>query len=245
MKLNYCFANHIFEIETAFPYFHDFAKEYLTEEKPEFTLKTTKEEVEEWKSSHKDCDGFNLDYIETLVLHAKIASVLSLFDAFILHGSTIYVDEPKNAFVFTAPSGTGKSTHVSILRKVYGNRINIINDDKPFLSYNSKDNTFDVFGSPWNGKERLSNNISGSLKGIFVVKQAKTNKVSKLSPDEAVSKLITQLYMPKGMEESKHSLKALASLVKCIPIYILEVNMSEEAGNTSFEVMLKLIEESK
>ena len=241
---NFCFANHIFKINATFPYFLEFAKDYLVNEKEEFEITTSKEEILEWKNSHDDCEGFELDYIETLLIHAKVASILSKFDAFILHGSTIYIDDPSNAFVFIAPSGTGKSTHVSILRKLLGSRVNIINDDKPFMSYNSQNNTFKVFGSPWNGKERLSNNVSGLLKGIFVVKQAKINKVNKLSPDEAISRLFTQVYVPKGIEESKHAIKAMSSLANFVPIYLLEVDMSDEAGKTSLEVMNKLMKEN-
>ena len=234
--MNYCFANKVFEIETAFPYFHNFAKNYVSDKSAEYKITITKEDVQEWKNTHDDCDGFSLEYIETLVIHAEIARLLSKENIFILHGSTIGFESLDNCYAFVAPSGTGKSTHVQILRKVFKERVITINDDKPFLQLNDG---FKAYGSPWDGKEHLSNNVSGNLKGIFVIKRSKENKVTKIKPVEAINSLVRQLYLPKGKDESSSALNALVSLSSNVPVYCLEVNMEDEAALTSAKVMIK------
>lgn len=237
MKANFKFADTVFEIESCFDYFGKFAKEYVVDEEASIKLSSTKEQVESWKESHSDCEGFSLDYIETLVIHSLVASELAKENKFIIHGSSIYVDDPSNAYIFVAPSGTGKSTHVRLLKKMYGNRINYVNDDKPFISV-TKDG-FDLYGSPWMGKEFNGANIKASSKGIFVVSRSNTNKVSKLSPKEAIKHLIKQLHIPLGIEETANAANALIKLCESLPVYLLEVNMEDDAAKVSFDIMSK------
>lgn len=237
MKANYKFADTVFEIESCFDYFGKFAKEYVVDEEASIKLSSSKEQVESWKESHSDCEGFSLDYIAILVIHSLVASELAKENKFIIHGSSIYVDDPSNGYIFVAPSGTGKSTHVRLLKKMYGNRINYVNDDKPFISI-TKDG-FELYGSPWNGKEHLGNNLKAQLKGVFVVSRSNTNKVSKLSPKETIKHLIKQLHIPLGIEETANATNALIKLCESLPVYLLEVNMNDDAARVSFDIMSK------
>lgn len=235
MKKTYSFANEVFEIDSVYDYFHEFAKEYVCSSKPQHLIKNTKEEIEEWERTHDDAKGFTLEYLETLLIHAKIASLIALKNKFIFHGSAIYVDSPENGYIFAAKSGTGKSTHVQILRKVFGDRICVVNDDKPFLVNCGE--KFEFYGSPWNGKDRISKNTKAALKGIFIIQRSKENKVSKIESKEAVTKLITQMYFAKGIKETEVATATLIKLVKDVPCYLLEVNMEDEAARTSMKVM--------
>ena len=153
----------------------------------------------------------------------------------ILHGSSIYLSSSKNGFAFLAKSGTGKSTHVRMLKKAFKDEINYVNDDKPFLSY--ENGSFFLYGSPWNGKEHLSNNIKIELKGMFILERSKTNEVSPLSPKDAILGLGKQLHFPKGMEETSKASSILVALAKTIPTYKLKVNMNIEAADVSYKVM--------
>ncbi len=119
---------------------------------------------------------------------------------------------------------------------MFDEKIIYINDDKPFIELA---NGFNVYGSPWNGKERLSNNLKGNLKGIFVISRAKENKVSKLNSVNALDKLIRQFYLPKGKIESSKALNALIQLCSNVPIYLLEVNMNDDAALVSGNIMKK------
>ena len=237
MVKTYKFADSVFEIESSFDFFHNFAKEYVTNDKASIVISSSKAQVESWKASHNDCEGFSLDYIETLVIHSLVAQALASENKFIIHGSSIYVDSKDNGYIFVAPSGTGKSTHVRLLKKMYGDRINYVNDDKPFISV-SKD-VFELYGSPWNGKEHLGNNLKAQLRGVFVVSRSNTNKVGKLSPKEAIKHLIKQLHIPLGIEEAGNATNALIKLCESLPVCLLEVNMEDDAARVSFDIMSK------
>ena len=91
-----------------------------------------------------------------------------------MHGSSFYIDDVDNGFMICATSGVGKSTHSRLLKEYLKERFVYINDDKPFIK--KEDTHFYIYGSPYNGKENLSNNVKSKLKTIFILKRSKENK---------------------------------------------------------------------
>ena len=72
----------------------------------------------------------------------------------LLHSSAVVVDG--YAYLFSADSGTGKSTHTGLWKQHFGDRAYIINDDKPAIR--KVDGEWYVFGTPWSGKTDTSVN---------------------------------------------------------------------------------------
>ena len=238
----YKFADHIFEIEHEYEYFSKMAKDYLCLcSENAIKIKATKEDAEKWKATHKSEDNIDypLFYLETLVIQSKVADVLSKNHSFVFHGSTIYLDDLDNAYIFTAPSGTGKSTHSRLLKSMFLDRINYVNDDKPFIRFDTDTLFYNVYGSPWDGKERRSNNVKARLRGIFIVNRSLKCSTERLSPKEAINHLIKQIHIPSGLEGTLNGTEFIVNLCKDIPIYILNVDMSEDAPKTSYEIMNK------
>ena len=71
-------------------------------------------------------------YLEFLCVQDQLASQLPAFGRFLMHGAAIAYNGA--AYLFTAPSGTGKSTHIRLWRQYLGSGVSVINGDKPFLS---------------------------------------------------------------------------------------------------------------
>ena len=238
----YRFANIDFLIKPVFEEFFSFAKDYeIPASNSYHTIEDTLEEINHWKLTHGNED-YPLSYFETLLIHSKIADMVAKENVFIFHGSSVEVDG--GAFIFTAPSGTGKSTHINILRRVYGeDSIKYINDDKPFIRKNG--NEFIVYGSPWNGKSRLSNNVNAKLKGIFIINRSENNFTRKIDAGEAVMHLIKQIHFPMGENNIKLGTDLLFSMVKDVPTYLLNVNMDDSAAKTSMDVITALNKEGK
>lgn len=126
---------------------------------------------EKEKSAHEDeIEGipvrqFSDKYLETLAVYRKIARKLLEFDTLLFHGSVVAVDG--TGYLFTAKSGTGKSTHTRLWRQLFGSRAVMANDDKPLLKIT--DNGVIAYGTPWNGKHRLGSNISIPLRAICIL----------------------------------------------------------------------------
>ncbi|PLS27720.1 hypothetical protein [Bifidobacterium parmae] len=121
-------------------------------------------------------------YLETLAVHRAIAEAAPTRDRLVFHGATIGFDG--RAYIFTAPSGTGKTTHISLWRRAFGDRVSIINGDKPILRFERERERDDpaapaaarhrviAYGTPWCGKEGWQRNTSAPLGGICVVARA-------------------------------------------------------------------------
>ena len=157
-----------------------------------------------------------------------------------LHASA--VEYEGKAYLFSAPSGTGKSTHTRIWQKEFGDAARVFNDDKPALRY--LDGTWYAYGTPWCGKDGININMKVPLAGICFLKQASHNSIRRLSHQEAVSRIISQTL--RAFSRVSHMdlmLKHLDSLVRDIPVFELENRPEPEAARLSYETMRRAAEE--
>lgn len=213
-----------------------FCKDYLLEEVPrviDIEVCVTEEDIlrERELCKSQTCSD---RYLETLVLLRLIASRIVKFHRLFFHSSAIAVDG--EVYLFTAPSGTGKSTHARIWRRHFGNRAVMVNDDKPFLCCEEKGKIV-VYGSPWDGKHRLSNNVGLPLKGICILTQAEENRIYPVSPEDAFRRFYLQTYHVRtDAEHMKDTLECIGRILE-YPIWHLECNISEEAARLSYETM--------
>lgn len=150
---------------------------------------------------------------------------------FFLHCSCLkYKDE---AIIFTAPSGTGKSTHSALWRRHFGDDVVMINDDKPLVR--EKDGRFYIYGTPWNGKHSIGNNTSAPIRSVVFLSQAPENKAEPISPIDAMALLLQQTVLPSNKAELSKLLDMLGRLVENIPMYRLGCTISDEAVTTIYK----------
>ena len=150
---------------------------------------------------------------------------------FFLHCSCLkYKDE---AIIFTAPSGTGKSTHSALWRRHFGDDVVMINDDKPLVR--EKDGRFYIYGTPWNGKHSIGNNTSAPIRSVVFLSQAPKNKAEPISPIDAMALLLQQTVLPSDKAELSKLLDMLGRLVENIPMYRLGCTISDEAVTTIYQ----------
>ena len=84
-------------------------------------------------------------YAEGICIYRNLCRELpKKFDAYLFHSALIEYEG--RGYAFAAQSGTGKSTHIAIWQKVFGDRVRIINGDKPIFRY--KDGRFIAYGTP-------------------------------------------------------------------------------------------------
>lgn len=153
-----------------------------------------------------------------------------------LHGSCIAYKG--QGVVFSAPCGTGKSTHTNLWEKLFKEDVEFLNDDKPALR--EKNQKIYAYGTPWSGKTDKNSNISVPLKAVVFIKRSEQNKIYKLSTAEAVCYLNDQTFPTVHDQLLKvKNLDFIEKIIKTVPIYMLECNVSENAvllaRNTIFE----------
>ena len=132
--------------------------------------------------------------METLAVYRKIADKMIDYDTILFHGSVIAVDGI--GYLFTAKSGTGKSTHTRLWRELFGERAVMVNDDKPLIIVS--ENGIIVYGTPWDGKHRLSTNISVPLNAVCVLERSEENHIEKVKADSVYNMLVQQVYRPQN-----------------------------------------------
>ena len=226
-------ADIVIQIHGQYPYLKDYCKDYLAEnEDPQMEINISMEEIFAEKTADEKDDM--LPYLETLAALRKISTALSGKNRFLMHGAVL--SWKGQGYMFTAPSGTGKSTHIALWKKYLGDEVEIINGDKPIISVT--DSQVYAYGTPWAGKEQWQKNTRVPLKGICLLKRGKTNRIQKVQPGDVLYSLLKQVYYTNDAEQAGTILELLDRVLWQVPVYVLECDVSEEAVKCSFEGMV-------
>lgn len=173
-------------------------------------------------------------YLETLAVYRQIAERMTEYDTLLLHGSCVAVDGM--GYLFTARSGTGKSTHTRLWRELLGERAVMINDDKPLIRAGA-DGTAMVYGTPWDGKHRLSTNTTVPLRAVCILERAAENAIRPIPAGEAYPMLLQQAYRPRDAAALAKTLTLLDRLAGTVRFWRLSCNMDPEAARVAYEAM--------
>ncbi len=156
------------------------------------------------------------------------------FDGFMLHASGVVYED--KAYLFSAPSGTGKSTHTSIWQRVFGDdKTFIINDDKPAIKLT--DSAVKACGTPWSGKHGQSRNADVPIQGICFLERAEENRIEEMAKKEAIHQILNQTIRPKDPKDMEKLLTLLDRLLDRVKVYRLECNMDDEAAYVAYRGM--------
>ncbi len=159
---------------------------------------------------------------------------------FVLHASAVALDG--KAYLFSAPCGTGKSTHTRLWQATFGPEVLVFNDDKPALRL--IDGRWYAYGTPWCGKDGININMKTPLAGICFLKQAPENRIIQLSQSQAIQKILWQsAHRFNRLERMDQFLASVDSLVRSVPVFELENRPEPDAARLSYETMRRKAEE--
>ena len=228
------------EIHSVYDAVYTMCREYLTEETPAFLVAITKEDIDferkksfdEAKYEGRPAVDFPDDYLETLAVYRKIAVKMLDYDAFLMHGAVVALDQ--KAYLFTAPSGVGKTTHTQFWLDTYPDAY-ILNGDKPLLR--RIDGCMFACGTPWAGKEGKNQNAMLPLKAVCALFRGKENKIQKVEFQKILPLLISQSYRPTSAPEMKKTLALIQTLGSMTNFYALACNLDPDAARVAKEGM--------
>jgi hypothetical protein len=224
-------ADVAFELESKNKEVIRFLAPYSYDGDYEVKIEITHVDIEYEKNFSCNENSFVLE--ATAVLRKFCDVLLYRFEGMFLHAATvIYRGE---AYAFSAPSGTGKTTHILKWKKLFGEKVSILNGDKLFLR--CIDNDIVAYGNPWQGKENLGENLNCPLKGIFVIKRDETNFVRQLSEIEALKSLVDSTLFPKDKEGRNKQLDFLDKLISNVNVFELHCNLEDEAVYTAISAI--------
>ena len=234
-------AKKTIQINSVYDEVKNLCADYLTDGEADFCVSISQEDltaerekavrsaIAEGRRPYESTDS----YLETLAVYRKISEQMPLYNTILFHGSCIEVDG--KAYLFTAKSGTGKSTHTRLWRELLGERAVMINDDKPLIRITDEGVT--VFGTPYNGKHRLGSNSSAPLKAVCILERSEKNEIAKVSYEAYYGKLIQQMYRPFDPVSLSKSLILLDKLIQNTELYRLGCNMDIEAAEVAYNAM--------
>lgn len=155
------------------------------------------------------------------------------FDGMMLHASA--VGYGGRAYLFSAPEGTGKSTHTAGWRELLGDDAVIINDDKPALRF--VDGRLLACGTPFSGSSPLNANLMLPVGGICFLERGEKNEISRVSTSEAAALLYGGTIRALGEESGRLLLDTLMRVAEQAVFYKLRCRLGAEGVRLSFETM--------
>ena len=222
---NYKIADLNIKINHTFPYVARLCRDYLNpdqNEKIDFEVSPIQEDLNKDMKALPDKPEF---YFESLSIYRQIARKILEYNGIVMHASVI--EAGGKAYAFTAPSGTGKSTHTRLWTENFDDAV-IINGDKPLLRY--IDDKLYVYGSPWCGKENYNVNSKAELCAICFIERAEQNSITEIDTNTALRKIFTQLLLPENKEQTDMFFNMVDILTQKVKFYSLKCNMENEAA---------------
>ena len=234
-------AGHTARVTSLFESTPQYFRPYLSEDTPSFFFTVTQADVDfERRFLYEEAleEGFRVrnfpdPFLERAAIQRKFAEALFDLDILLLHGSTICVDG--HAYLFTARSGTGKSTHTRLWRETFGSRAVMVNDDKPFLKF-TPEGVF-ACGSPWSGKHGLDSNITVPLQGICLLQRGAENRIRPASAEEVLPMLYKQANQPLDKDKLPRLASLVEQLCQTVPLWQMECTKDPAAAQVAFDAM--------
>lgn len=237
-KINVALADIPISIDITHEVNIGFFKDYISDRKPIFEIAPSTSDLEKMEAAlrgREDISGNpSPSFVENNTIHRLIADRLVEEEVLLMHGSALAFDG--EAVIFTAPSGTGKSIHAALWRRVWGEKALTVNDDKPLLSFRKKDE-IRVYGTPWNGKHRLGSNTSAPLRAISKITRSKENKTAPLPGKDAFTLVRQQCLSTGDRDLDSLIFKMEIRLLSEIPFYEIFCDMSDEAAITAHDAI--------
>ena len=198
--------------------------DYLCDEPPDFVVSATEAEI-----AREEKNGFCYAYAEQVCLHRAIAARVPDYDALVVHAAVIEHDG--RAYAFAAPSGTGKTTHVQQYLARFGDKIRVICGDKPI--FRLENGAFFAYGTPWNGQEKLGTGGRAPLDAICFLARGTENRIRPLTPQEALPRMLHQLYFPADPDRRMKTLALADALLRGTRLYALQCRPDAAAAELS------------
>lgn len=180
----------------------------------------------------KENPNLSLDECEYFFTASYFYTEIVKFNGVMLHASAVQLDD--FAYLFSADSGTGKSTHTHLWLEKFPDA-EILNDDKPAIR--CIDGKFYAYGTPWSGKFDESINTKTEIAGITFLSRGEKNEIKRVTGQDVMLDFMKQTVRPLRKDYMISFMEILDKILTDIPVYRLKCDMSHEAVETSYKAM--------
>ena len=233
-------AGKVFAVRSLFDSSRDYCRKYLTVAEADFSIGVAEPDLR-FEQAFLDAEareeGFRLrkftdPFLDRAAIQRKVAEALFHCGTLLIHGSAVALEG--KGYLFTAKSGTGKSTHTRNWLAAFENAT-IINDDKPFIRLDAPTPT--ICGAPWSGKHGLDSNIAVPLAGICILERGEENRIIAISAEEALPMLLHQASPPLADEKQEAFEAMVIRLANSVPLWRMECTKDAQAARIAHAAM--------
>ena len=154
--------------------------------------------------------------LDNLLDAANLEHMLTALGAVSLHSS--FITHFGQAILFSAPSGTGKSTQAALWEQYA--HAEQINGDRSVIR--CVDGVWTAFGFPFAGSSGIYKNKSAPIRAIVVLRQAKDNTIERLGASEAFRLLYSETAIQRwNTQGHAAAVDLLIRLSAAVPVYRL------------------------
>ena len=201
---------------------------YNGERETDITLSVTDKQLENMLS--RSVEGTTISGIENLAMSSEFNRAAIKYGVMLVHSSALVYEY--GAYLFSADSGVGKSTHTKLWLKAFGDKVHIMNDDKPVVRL--YDDHAQAYGTPFDGGSGIALNESYPLKAIIFIERGEQNSVRIPENKEIIQKLYFQTARMVNRETAEKMLVNLERLLHLTKFYVLTCNMDISAAYAAF-----------
>ena len=146
----------------------------------------------------------------------RLEQVCITLKAALLHSS--FIKWKGKGILFTAPSGTGKSTQAELWRQTEG--AEIINGDRAVLR--KADGIWNAYGLPYAGSSHIFRNESANIGAIVVLRKGKENALERLRPVQAFKWIYSETVVRSWEDSYRETIiELLTDLSMSVPVWML------------------------
>ena len=217
-------ADVIVEVDDRQSYISEYCKDWFCDGTPSVRAGVTQKDISDYMAG---C-GYETtpQAVERVLLSRKIAAKLPPYHAFLLHGGV--VEYEGHGIIFSAKRGVGKTTHMNLWKDAFGDKVKIVNGDKPIIK--REGSGFVAYGTPWRGKENYGDNSSVKIDTLCFIKRADKPSVERITPKQAWTRLSRQTVYPEDSEYYDMFAKDMADFLSSVNIYLISVNQDVESA---------------
>ena len=207
--------------------------EYSGDRKTDISLSVSDEEINSLLK--RMVPDTTIGAAEEFSYAGKFCKSIIKYNAMLIHSSAIEYNG--KAYLFSASSGVGKSTHTALWRKAFENDVKMINDDKPVVRI--IDGKAVAYGTPFDGGSGIANNISAPLGAVVFIERGENNSIRKAETSEIIKKLYFSTARFVSRDTADKMLINFENLLFCTDFYILTCNMDISAAYTARNGIVK------
>ncbi len=221
------------EIDNRFGSVEELCRDYvvspLADEPPAFRVSVTSQQLQAYRQT---CGRpMTVPQAESALLYMEICGRMPAYDALLLHAAVVSVDGC--GYAFSAPRGTGKTTHMSLWRQTYGKRVIVVNGDKPLVR-RAQDGHWWAYGTPWCGKEGEQTNTRCPLCALCFLEQGTKNEIVSSPVSETVTKLLEGTMLPRETAMQDRMAALVGALTRDIPAFSLRCLPDQAAAQLAY-----------